>query len=270
MSSEKQFEFTKENIDLYLKEVAKEYRKQAGKKMPAELVLIGGASVLINYGFRNMTTDIDALIQAASAMKEAINHIGDRYGLPNGWLNADFRKTDSYTPKLIEFSVYYKTYSNVLSIRTVAAEYLIAMKLRSGRQYKSDLSDVLGILAEHKKRGTPIIMEQIQKAVTDLYGDWSSLSDMSQTFIENVMADGRFEQLYEQTARGEQETKELLIRFEKDYPGVTKESNVDAIAYNLQKKANKASIIAQLRQRQTKDVETTQRKKPTKMDDLER
>ena len=93
---------------------------------------------------------------------------------------------------------------------------------------------------------------------------------MSQTFIENVMADGRFEQLYEQTARGEQETKELLIRFEKDYPGVTKESNVDAIAYNLQKKANKASIIAQLRQRQTKDVETTQRKKPTKMDDLER
>ena len=42
MSSEKQFEFTKENIDLYLKEVAKEYRKQAGKKMPAELVLIGG------------------------------------------------------------------------------------------------------------------------------------------------------------------------------------------------------------------------------------
>ena len=40
MSSEKQIEFTKENIDLYLKEVAKEYRKQAGKKMPAELVLM--------------------------------------------------------------------------------------------------------------------------------------------------------------------------------------------------------------------------------------
>ena len=156
MSSEKQFEFTKENIDLYLKEVAKEYRKQAGKKMPAELVLIGGASVLINYGFRNMTTDIDALIQAASAMMEAINHVGDRYGLPNGWLNADFTNTDSYSVKLSQFSVYYKTYANIVTIRTVAAEYLIAMKLRSGRQYKSDLSDILGILAEHEKRGTPI------------------------------------------------------------------------------------------------------------------
>ena len=66
MLSEKQFEFTKENIDLYLKEVAKEYRKQAGKKMPAEHIMIGGASVLINYGFRNMTTDIDAVIEASS------------------------------------------------------------------------------------------------------------------------------------------------------------------------------------------------------------
>ena len=63
MLSEERFEFTKDNIDLYLREVAKEYRKQAGKKMPAELVLIGGASVLVNYGFRNMTTDIDALIR---------------------------------------------------------------------------------------------------------------------------------------------------------------------------------------------------------------
>ena len=83
MSSNKQFEFTKENIDIYLKEVAKEYRKLVGKGMPAELTLIGGASVLINYGFRNMTTDIDALIHAASSMKDAINRVADRYDLPN-------------------------------------------------------------------------------------------------------------------------------------------------------------------------------------------
>ena len=72
MLSEKQIEFTKENIDTYLKEVAKEYRKQIGKSMPAEIILIGGASVLVNYEFRDMTTDIDALIQAASVMKDVI------------------------------------------------------------------------------------------------------------------------------------------------------------------------------------------------------
>ncbi|MCR4883360.1 MAG: hypothetical protein K6A68_07305 [Clostridiales bacterium] len=49
--SERKIEFTKENIDIYLKELAKEYRKLVGKGTPAELVLIGGASVLINYVF---------------------------------------------------------------------------------------------------------------------------------------------------------------------------------------------------------------------------
>ena len=31
--------------------------------------------------------DIDALILAASGMKEAINIVGDKFDLPNGWLN---------------------------------------------------------------------------------------------------------------------------------------------------------------------------------------
>lgn len=250
MLSERRFEFTKDNIDIYLKELSKEYRKQVGKGSPAELILIGGASVLINYGFRNMTTDIDALIRAASAMKDAINRVGDRFNLPNGWLNAEFKNTASYTPKLAEFSVYYKTFSNVLSVRTVASEYLIAMKLRSGRQYKNDLSDVLGILAEHEKRGIPISMRQIQKAAADLYGEWTALPDTSQAFIKNVMEDGRFEQLYKQIAQSEAEIKEILIQLKQDDAGIAREGNVDAIAGKLRKKADKASILAQLRKKQ--------------------
>ena len=31
--------FTKENLDLYLKELAKEFRKNYGKSMPAEIIL---------------------------------------------------------------------------------------------------------------------------------------------------------------------------------------------------------------------------------------
>lgn len=249
MSSKMNVEFTKDNIDIYLKEVAKEYRKRVGKGMPAELILIGGASVLLNYGFRNMTTDIDAMIRAASGMKDAINTVGDRFDLPNGWLNADFQHTSSYTPKLAEFSVYYKTYSNVLSIRTIASEYLIAMKLRSGRRYKNDMSDILGILSEHERKGMSISMQQIQKAVTDLYGDWTTLPEESQTFITNTMANGNFEQLYKQMIQREQEAKALLVQFEKDYPGVAKESNVNNIARDLQKKAGTASILTGLRQK---------------------
>ena len=65
------YPFTKENLNNYLKELAKEFRKRNGKTMPAEVILIGGASVVINYGFREMTYDMDAVIDATSAMKEA-------------------------------------------------------------------------------------------------------------------------------------------------------------------------------------------------------
>lgn len=111
------------------------------------------------------------------------------------------------------------------------------------------MKDVLGILAEHEKQGKPVSMEQIHKAVTELYGDWQSLPDASRAFIENVMKDGRFELLYDQTAHGEKETRELLVRFEKDYPDVTSRSNVDEIAESLQKKTDRASVLAELRKR---------------------
>lgn len=58
------------DMHFYLKELAKEFRKHNGKKTPAEIILVGGAAVLANYGFREMTTDIDALI-VASSQKES-------------------------------------------------------------------------------------------------------------------------------------------------------------------------------------------------------
>ena len=194
------------------------------------------------------------------------------YGRKGGRINGFYYRTagDSYSPKLAEFSVYYKTWSNVLTVRTVAAEYLVAMKLRSGRQYKSDLSDVIGILYEHEKRGTPISMEQIRRAVSDLYSVWDALPEASQAFIGNVMRSGQLAQLYAQTAAGEKETKELLLQFEQDYPGVTKESNVDAIARTLQKKTNRASVPAQLREIQQAKEDTPSLAGERPKDDRER
>ena len=71
---------------------------------PAEIVLVGDAAILAYYGFREMTYDIDAVITASSAMKGAVHTVGDRLGLPNGWLNADFKNTSSYSPKLSQYS----------------------------------------------------------------------------------------------------------------------------------------------------------------------
>ncbi len=231
--------FTKENLDTYLKELAKEFRKLNGKQMPAEIILVGGAAILAGYGFRDMTTDIDAVIHATSSMKDAINHVGDKFSLPNGWMNADFMHTGSYSVGLDEFSVYYKSFYGVLNVRTVSAEYLVAMKLRSGRKYKNDLSDVIGILAEHEKKGAPITLAQIDTAAQNLYGGWNEFPTDSKPFIENAIANGNFEGIYSSVKRDEKESKDILVSFEKDYPKVAKESNINDILKSLKDKKDK-------------------------------
>jgi len=228
--------FTRENLDFYLKELAKEFKKLAGKHMPAEIILIGGASVLANYGFRDMTYDMDAIITASSAIKDAINHVGDKYGLPNGWLNTDFARTKSYTPKLTEFSVYYKTFSGILTVRTVAAEYLIAMKLKSGRRYKNDLSDIVGIVSEHHAKDRPLSYEQIDKAVCNLYGSWDGISAELKNFIVSVLKQPADASLYEQYRASEVQSKDVLLEFERQNPNVANEDNIDAILEKAKRK----------------------------------
>lgn len=230
--------FTKENLDTYLKELAKEYKKQNGKSMPVEIILVGGAAVLTNYGFRDMTTDIDAVLYASSLIKDAINSVGDKFDLPNGWLNADFMHTGSYSEKLVECSVYYKSFYGVISVRVIAAEYLIAMKLRAGRKYKNDLSDIIGILAEHQKRGNSITFEQIDKAVEKLYNGWQDFSEDSKKFIEDAYKNGDFENIYGYIKNQEIETREVLIEFQNNYPEIIKESNIDTIISVLKAKKN--------------------------------
>ena len=154
--------FDKAHIDDCLKAVAKQYRKLNKKGMPAEITLVGGASILINYGFRDSTYDVDALIQASSSMKDAISFVTDTMELPNGWLNDDFRNTDSYTPRLTSFSRFYRTFSNVVTVRTIAGEYLIAMKLKAFRKYKHDVSDIVGILCAHTHTGNPLDFQKNQ------------------------------------------------------------------------------------------------------------
>ncbi|MDD3336280.1 MAG: DUF6036 family nucleotidyltransferase [Eubacteriales bacterium] len=242
MSFESAAYFTKDNLDTYLKALAKEFRKLNGKAVPAEIVLIGGAAVLANYQFRHMTTDIDAIIHASSAMKDAISRVGDQYNLPVGWINADFMRTGSYSPMLDGYSEYYKTFSNVLTVRTISAEYLIAMKLRAGRMFKNDMSDILGILAEHEQKGTPITRERVEQAVQNLYGGWQDISPQSRTVIDSAFDHGDFVEAYQRVQAEELDAKNMLVQFEQDYPKAVSESNVNSILQALRAKTKNQSL----------------------------
>lgn len=228
----------KNNFDLYLKELAKEFRRLNGKNLCAEIIIVGGAAIVGNYGFRSSTVDIDAVIYASSAMKDAIRIIADRYNLPNDWINGDFTKTRSYSPKIAEFARHYRTFSNIVNVRILAAEYMIAMKLMAGRPYKHDQSDVIGILWEHQVSGLPITFDKIEKAVVDLYGDWDQIPSESSALIKDIFSYSNLAELYAKYHNTEKESRSILVQFNNQYPDVLTEDNLSSILEQVAKNKN--------------------------------
>ena len=247
MSLDSVHDFKKRDIDRYLYEFAKEYKRLGGRHSPVEIILVGGAAIMENYSFREMTRDIDAILPSASIVKEAIDHVSNKYALPAGWLNDDFARTKSYSPKLFLYSVPCRTINQVVNIRTINAEYLIAMKLMSARDYKNDLSDVAGILNEHKANGKEITYAMVDTAVRNLYGDWNDIPRQAIDFLKDLMKSKDLNTSYDKIRRGEEETRKKLIEFEKDFPGVLSEKNLKVIENSEKRTNSRASVLARLK-----------------------
>lgn len=224
----------KRDLDHYLNELSKEYKRLGGRKMPIEIILVGGAAIIERYTFRESTVDVDALYPQVSLIKEAIDHVGDRFGLANGWLNSDFVYTMSYTHKIVEFSKFYRNFNQVLDVRIVTGEYLIAMKLRSARRYKHDLSDIVGILVEHHDSGVPIDKMMIDKAVCDLYGGWDDFSKYAIDFLNDILEDERYLSIYNEIKTRETKAKEALLDHQNRHQIIQDEKTASEILKQLE------------------------------------
>lgn len=224
---------TKENIDTYLKEFSRIFKKLNGDKMHAEIIIVGGASILINYGFRKSTADIDAVIYSSSVLKEASNIISEKYNISSDWLNADFKKTNSYSSKLREHSIPYKTFSNIVHIRTIKSEYLIAMKLMAGRRYKHDLSDIIGIFKEHKNKNEPIEVNKVKEAFKILYGNTDKMPQESKELLRKIEETDDLNQLFKNIKYDEKIAKLILDDFNNKYPKIINKDNINNIVKKL-------------------------------------
>ena len=188
------YKFNKDELDNIFADIAKELKKKLkGKNFSYELIVVGGASILLNYSFRMSTIDIDCLDVNDALMNEVVNKVGDKYDLPNGWINTDFTRTNSYTPKLVQHSCFYKSYSNgTLVVRTIKDEYLVAMKMVAARKYKHDYSDVFGIIKENKS----VSFDKIETAIKELYGEVNVVSDDMMAFVKDVFNGKQLSNVY--------------------------------------------------------------------------
>lgn len=101
------------------------------------------------------------------------------------------------------------------------------------RDYKADMSDVIGIIKEEKDNGRNISLDDIKKATIDLYGDYMALPELSRDFIDDVFNAKDLLTMYKKVRVEENTNKELLLEFEEDYPNVLKEDNLADILKNL-------------------------------------
>ena len=117
-------EFTKDNILAALAELAVELAL-AGERH--EIVIAGGAAVVLLYGARTSTKDVDAVAGDAAVFRAA-DRVGARLGFPDGWLN-DAAKGYAHGLAIGEpvFS------SPSLTVRALAPKQLLAMKLSAWR-----------------------------------------------------------------------------------------------------------------------------------------
>ena len=136
---------------------------------------------------------------------------------------------------MVEFyNVVDKDYINlckqqVLDVRIVADQYLIAMKLKSFRPYKNDQSDIIGLL-----RDNAYTYEEIEKAAIELYGDDPGIKQEAWDFLKSYYAAD--ELAYEKIRNEELTNKAILIDFEENYDNVLKEDNLDNILAILKNK----------------------------------
>jgi len=126
---------TKERILEAFAALARELGQGTGRPT---LYVCGGAALVLLYGARETTRDVDAFVAAgmdAGPLRAASGRVAEALGLPVDWLN-DAAK--GYAHGLTPGATVFET-ENLL-IRSLAPEQLLAMKLSAWRD-DLDISD---------------------------------------------------------------------------------------------------------------------------------
>ena len=115
----------------------------AEQSVRGEVFLAGGAVMCLVFHAREATKDVDALLVPPGLIRAAAERVGQREGLPPGWLNDAVKGFFSESGR-------FEIYAEMSHLRIFAPhpEYLLAMKclaMRLGEEFQ-DRSDVSFLL----------------------------------------------------------------------------------------------------------------------------
>ncbi|GAC1369084.1 MAG: DUF6036 family nucleotidyltransferase [Ktedonobacteraceae bacterium] len=164
----------KEDIEKYLRMLGQELQK---KQVIGEILLVGGAVMLLEVGNREVTKDIDAYFEPKYSyeIREAAKDIARREGLPDDWLNDGVKGFFYSQPP-------HKRWAEYPGLRVYIAtlDYILVMKVIAGRPQDiedakaliqilqiSDAQEVFSLLAKYTKQQK--LEARVQYIVEELF-----------------------------------------------------------------------------------------------------
>ena len=108
----------------------------ASRGLKAQLFVVGGAAMALEYDGDRLTRDVDAVFEPAADVRRIVEELGVVHNLPPDWINdgaKGFMPGQDEQPR-IAFD------SESLLVQVPSPEYLLAMKLHASRDER-DLDD---------------------------------------------------------------------------------------------------------------------------------
>jgi hypothetical protein len=142
-----------------------------------ELFIVGGAAMALAFDARRLTTDIDAVFEPTSTIREAAARVASRHrGIPADWVNdamKGFLPGDDPAQRVI---------LDIPGLRATvpSPEYLLAMKVQASRVDRDDddivfLADLLGLTTSTE------ILDVVER-----YFSRSRIEAKTQFFVEQL------------------------------------------------------------------------------------
>jgi len=150
--------YSREELEKMLSLLNEQLRKNG---VTGEVCIVGGAAMILAFGSRESTRDIDALVMAPAGVRTAVAQLAEAHGLPQNWLNDGAKGFASGQPTEIKEIL---KFSN-LRVVTPSAEYILAMKCLAARVGldEHDKEDTKFLIQRLGLRGAGTVLEIVEK-----------------------------------------------------------------------------------------------------------
>lgn len=162
------------------------------EEVTLELCLYGGAAMMLAYGARESTKDVDVQARPSEVTTRLARRVAEQLGLDESWLNSDVGQfvSDHGTFAPLEVEELEAAAKRRLKITRPSASYLLAMKCLAGRSalpgYAGDLADIRFLLQKMGIRSLKQVEEHL-----DRFYPHDALTPKLRELIEGLLSEQR-------------------------------------------------------------------------------